>query len=405
MTILFINTLYSPHIGGGAEVICQEQVEGFQRRGYTVSVLTTSPNLGLCQEDVNGITVYRAGIKNFYWHFSNSKPNKYVRMLWHIRDIYNVGMRKYVREVMQKEKPDVVICHNLAGFSISVWDVIKERKVPIIQVLHDLYLLCPGSNMFKYERACEKQCRICSLMRFCHKGKSKDINVVVGVSNYVLERLKRSGYFSNAKARVIYNARNMPESNEHRSRNIEFPFRIGYIGTLSKVKGVEWLIRTFMRLDINATLFIAGRGESIEYEEYLKKITSVDKRISFLGYIKPADFFSQIHLSIVPSIWSDTFPTVAIESCAYSVPVIATRVGGLPEIIHDGINGLLIEPLDDISLSDAIMNLYEDKTLLHSLSENSREIILPLLDSDRMIDELIEVINEVSSSKKCLLSN
>ena len=106
MTILFINTLYSPHIGGGAEVICQEQVEGFQRRGYTVSVLTTSPNLGLCQEDVNGITVYRAGIKNFYWHFSNSKPNKYVRMLWHIRDIYNVGMRKYVREVMQKEKPE-----------------------------------------------------------------------------------------------------------------------------------------------------------------------------------------------------------------------------------------------------------------------------------------------------------
>ncbi|MCS2677578.1 glycosyltransferase [Bacteroides ovatus] len=85
--------------------------------------------------------------------------------------------------------------------------------------------------------------------------------------------------------------------------------------------------------------------------------------------------------------------------------MIATRVGGLPEIIHDGINGLLIEPLDDISLSDAIMNLYEDKTLLHSLSENSREIILPLLDSDRMIDELIEVINEVSSSKKCLLSN
>lgn len=105
---------------------------------------------------MNGITVYRAGIKNFYWHFSNSKPNKYVRMLWHIRDIYNVGMRKYVREVMQKEKPDVVICHNLAGFSISVWDVIKERKVPIIRYYMTYILLCPGSNMFKYERACEK---------------------------------------------------------------------------------------------------------------------------------------------------------------------------------------------------------------------------------------------------------
>ncbi|MCU4241736.1 glycosyltransferase [Bacteroides xylanisolvens] len=402
MNILFINTLYSPHIGGGAEIICQEQVEGLKRRGYAVSVLTTSSNWGLCKEDVNGITVYRAGIKNFYWHFSNSKPNKYVRMLWHIRDIYNVGMRQYVKEVMQKEKPDVVICHNLAGFSISVWDEIKLRKTPIIQVLHDLYLLCPGSNMFKYGRACEKQCRICSLMRFCHRKKSKDINAVVGVSSYILERIKKSGYFSNAKARVIYNARNIPESSEYRGRDSEFSFRIGYIGTISKVKGVEWLIRTFMRLDINATLLIAGRGESIEYEEYLKKLASTDKRISFLGYMKPATFFSQIHLSIVPSIWPDTFPTVAIESCAYNVPVIATKVGGLPEIIHDGINGLLIKPLDDINLSNAIMNLYKNKTLLRSLSENSRNIITPLLDLDRMIDELIEVINEVSSSEKCL---
>lgn len=402
MNILFINTLYSPHIGGGAEIICQEQVEGLKRRGYAVSVLTTSSNWGLCKEDVNGITVYRAGIKNFYWHFSNSKPNKYVRMLWHIRDIYNVGMRQYVKEVMQKEKPDVVICHNLAGFSISVWDEIKLRKTPIIQVLHDLYLLCPGSNMFKYGRACEKQCRICRLMRFCHRKKSKDINAVVGVSSYILERIKKSGYFSDAKARVIYNARNIPESSEYRGRNFEFSFRIGYIGTISKVKGVEWLIRTFMRLDINATLLIAGRGESIEYEEYLKKLASTDKRISFLGYMEPATFFSQIHLSIVPSIWPDTFPTVAIESCAYNVPVIATKVGGLPEIIHDGINGLLIKPLDDISLSDAIMNLYKNKTLLRSLSENSRKIITPLLDLDRMIDELIEVINEVSSSEKCL---
>jgi glycosyltransferase, group 1 family len=402
MNILFINTLYSPHIGGGAEIICQEQVEGLKRRGYAVSVLTTSSNWGLCKEDVNGITVYRAGIKNFYWHFSNSKPNKYVRMLWHIRDIYNVGMRQYVKEVMQKEKPDVVICHNLAGFSISVWDEIKLRKTPIIQVLHDLYLLCPGSNMFKYGRACEKQCRICSLMRFCHRKKSKDINAVVGVSSYILERIKKSGYFSNAKARVIYNARNIPESSEYRGRDSEFSFRIGYIGTISKVKGVEWLIRTFMRLDINATLLIAGRGESIEYEEYLKKLASTDKRISFLGYMKPATFFSQIHLSIVPSIWPDTFPTVAIESCAYNVPVIATKVGGLPEIIHHEINGLLIKPLDDISLSDAIMNLYKNKNLLRSLSENSRKIITPLLDLDRMIDELIEVINEVSSSEKCL---
>lgn len=398
MNILFINTLYSPYIGGGAEVICQEQAEGLQRRGFSVSVLTTSSDSGLYQDEVNGVTVYRAGIRNFYWHFSASKPNKYIRMLWHIRDIYNVGMRQYVKLVMQKEKPDVVICHNLAGFSISIWDEIKINKIPIIQILHDLYLLCPRSNMFKNERACDKQCSICGLMRLCHKRKSGNIDVVVGVSNYILEHFKKYGYFCNAKSSVIYNARTISKLDVHRNRSVGTPLRIGYIGTLSKVKGIEWLIRTFAQLDIDATLFIAGRGESVEYEEYLKKLASTDKRICFLGYMKPLDFFSQIHLSIIPSLCPDTFPTVAIESCAYSVPVIATKVGGLPEMIQDGVNGLLINPLDNVSLSDAIMSLYNNNALLQSLSDNSRSAILHLINTDRMLDELIEVINDVALS-------
>jgi hypothetical protein len=97
--ILFINSLYFPNIIGGAEIIMQEQAEHFNQMGYHVAVLTTGEKgNGLNTDMVNGIKVYRAGIKNIYWFYTPNKPNKYVRMLWHLKDIYNNGMCTYVKE-------------------------------------------------------------------------------------------------------------------------------------------------------------------------------------------------------------------------------------------------------------------------------------------------------------------
>src|SRR5690606_22558241 len=114
-----------------------------------VAVLSLVPEKVFEETEVDGVKVYRAGLKNFYWPYGKQRPAIAKRLAWHVRDSYNRAMRAYVREVLQREKPDVVSCHNLAGWSIAVWDEIHQNGVPIVQVLHDMYLLCANSNMFR----------------------------------------------------------------------------------------------------------------------------------------------------------------------------------------------------------------------------------------------------------------
>lgn len=393
--ILIINSLYTPYIGGGAEIICQEQAEKLALKGYQVSVLTTSHEKKIVKDFINGINVYRINIKNIYWHYNQNKPNKLIRMLWHIKDIYNWQIKSSIRQVIQTVNPDVVICHNITGFSIAVWDVIKEFNLPIIQVLHDQYFQCPNSNAFKNGKACIKQCFPCHLMRLPHAAASNKVDVVVGVSQYVLTRLTNLGYFKSSKKYVIHNARQFEDIPMKQSWNGKEPLRIGYIGTLSRVKGVEWLIRSFMELDINATLTIAGKGESETYENYLKELASTDSRISFSGYVKSIYHYQQIHLSIIPSLWPDTFPTVAFESCAYHTPVIATNIGGLPEIIKNDINGILCSPENKESIKQAIIDIYNHPEKLNKFIIQAKASVKEMTILDKVIDKYCSIIKSV----------
>ena len=393
MEILIINSLYPPYIGGGAEIICQEQAEQLSQRGYAVTVLTTGHLNGIIKDKINEITVYRTNLKNIYWHYNQEKPNKYIRMIWHLMDIYNWRMKKSIREVIRMVKPEVVICHNITGFSIAVWDVIKEFNLPIIQILHDQYLQCPNSNAFKNGKACIKQCFPCHLMRLSHVTASNKIDVVVGVSKYVLTRLTNLGYFKTSKQYVIHNARHFEDIPVKKQWNGKEPLRIGFIGTLSKVKGVEWLIRSFMELDINATLTIAGKGESQAYENYLKEMASSDSRITFSGYVKSITHYQQIHLSVIPSLWPDTFPTVAFESCAYYTPVIATCMGGLPEIIKNNINGILCDPNNKDSIKQAIMTLYNHPEKLNKFTVNAKSSVKEMTDINKVIEKYCSIID------------
>lgn len=395
--ILVINTLYSPYIGGGAEIICQEQAESFAGRGHHVAVLTTGrKGAGLVADVVNGLTVYRAGIKNVYWHYT-PKHSKIHHLLWHMNDIYNRRMSAYVYDVINRENPDVIICHNLAGFSVSAWAAVKRHGLPLIEVLHDQYLRCPNSNAFKNGKPCLRQCMLCRLMRLPHRGMTQKVDAVVGVSRFVLGSLTSLGYFKNSRQYVLHNARRFDCQPKRCSWNGARPLCIGYIGTLSEVKGVEWLIRSFMQLDINAELIIAGKGITEAFEEHLHSLSATDSRIHFSGYTTPVAHYPQIDLSVIPSLWPDTFPTVAFESCAYGVPVVATNRGGLPEIIHHGVNGLVCDADRKESLTEAIRQLYDSPETLAQMSAACPNSVHEMTDVDLWTDCMVNIIKDITN--------
>jgi glycosyltransferase involved in cell wall biosynthesis len=414
MKILFLSSLYSPHIGGGAEIILQRTAEGLQQRGCDVSVLVTGPDAGLAVDTVNEVKVYRAGLHNFYWQFSAQRPGRLARLGWHLRDRYNSAMRAYVKQVIKREQPQVVVCHNLAGWSVSVWDEITAAGLPIVQVLHDMYLMCPSSNMFKKGRCCQQQCGSCQQFRKGHDVRSAQVSTVVGVSNYMLEKLQKHGYFTGARGYVVHNASPyaaMPTPSAPRPISEiwkKAPLRFGYMGTLSEQKGLRWLIEQFQRLPFNATLQIAGRGQ-LSDEAQLKALATSPK-ISFVGYQKPEEFYRQIDVAVVPSIWNEPFGLVAVEACAHSVPVIASRMGGLPEIIQDPLNGLLCSPDDPDSLGHAMLRLHQQPELLERLSKQARVSVASLLNLDLMLDSYQSifaqtVLDNLARRHQCAASN
>ncbi|CAE6799974.1 glycosyltransferase family 4 protein [Paraburkholderia nemoris] len=392
MKILYICSLYAPHVGGGAEISLRNLVKGMRARGHDVTVLTTGPVAGLVTDIVDEVKVYRAGLKNIFWHHSRERRNPLARAFWHVKDSYNEAMRDYVRLVIERERPDVVSCHNLTGWSISAWDEIKASNVPFVQVLHDLYLVCARSNRFRAGKVCLKPCNGCRLLRKRHARASMAASAVVGVSQYILNVMRDSGYFAGVLGKTIYNARNIPLIDLSTPIN-SVPVKFGYIGTLSEAKGVEWMLEEFQASNAEGTLYLAGKGEP-RYEAYLKN-KFASSRVVFVGYVEPREFFKTVEVCVVPSLWPEPLGMVAAEACAYGIPVITTRQGGLPEIIKDGINGFLCDTKDKNSLRRAIERVTSDPSVYISLAENARESVQDFIDPDKMLKKYEDLLLDV----------
>jgi len=393
--ILVISNLYFPDKMGGAEIIAQKLAESLHERGHEVSVLATAKENGI--DAVNSITVYSVRIENFY-NITNKKHSKFSRLLWHLRDIYNSSMKKYIREMIKKRKPDVVLIHNMAGFSISIYDELKSLNIPFVQVLHDRYVLCPNVSMFKKGKACKSWCLLCKLMRLQHIKKTSLASAVIGVSESILDAVKKYGYFTNVPDFVIHNAMEIPKTG-HKSWNGISELKIGFIGAIAQSKGVEWLIKEFMKLRINASLRIAGTGD-LRYVEYLKDLAKSDNRIKFSGFVNALEFYPQIHLLIVPSLWHDTLPGVVIESLASGVPVIASKMGGLPEIVKENLNGLFCFPEKPNSLGECIMKFYENSGLLVQMSVDARDSVGEFLNVGEWIEKYENVFELLLENKR-----
>lgn len=342
MRILYLNTLYAPNIGGGAEITLKTLVETMAARGHDVCVLTTGPGPWLQVDKVDGIRVIRIGVHNLYWHFERAGVPQWKRAVWHFLDIYNPAMARAVRQVVTEFKPDVVSCHNLAGFSASIWSALSAAGVPLVQVLHDYYSLCPTSNMFRRGHSCTRPCTRCRILRLPHARLSSNVSAVVGISRFILDRHLENKRFAGVSVRtVIPNARRGKIA-PPRLIAPEGKLRFGFIGTLAPAKGVELLLDAYASLPPGGhALHVAGRGEP-EYERHLQARASLG--VTFMGNVGAADFFSAIDVLIVPSLWQEPLGMVIVEAFMHGVPVLASRVGGIPELVEEGRNGWLFDP-------------------------------------------------------------
>ena len=390
MKILFLNLFDDPAEGGGTEMTLHHLTQGLLRRGLEPVMLSIGAESGLHRADRNGVRIWRAGLRNLYRPDLKRRQHPAARAAWHLLDSYNAPMQPLLRRVLETERPDVVSIHNLPGWSAAAWKTIADMRIPAVQVLHDAYNLCPKSTMYRAGRGnCAGQCAGCRLLRLPHRALSRRVSAVVGVSRFILDRHLQAGYFAGVPIQhVIHNARDAAELGvaDAPVRTAGAALRIGFIGRLDPTKGVEPLLDAFAAADLpDAELWIAGSGQA-DYELPLRA-RHADERVRFLGRVAPRDFYPQVDIVVVPSLWQEPLGMVVAEALAFGKPVIGARRGGIPEMIRAGENGFLFEPEQPEELVAALRCLAGDATLRAHMGEAARASARPFLDRDGWIDE------------------
>ncbi len=397
MRILYVNTLYSPYVIGGAERVLQTQVEAMQRAGHEVAVLTIGDQPGLHRTIENGVPVWRLGIRNVYFHYDELRQRRYGRLkhaMWHLVDIYNPLIAFSVRTVVQQFAPQVASCHNLPGWSVSLWDALRESGIPIVQVLHDQYLLCASSDMFRHGQRCESRCMSCRALRLPHRMKSRQVDTLVGVSRFIVQKMLDYGYFEGVRAvRTIGNILNLTRKDIPRQpREEDGHVAFGLIGRLAPEKGLDLILDAFCAAsEPHWKLLVAGQGEA-GYESAIKKKYR-HPQIEFLGKVAPEDFFPRIDFTVIPSLWEDTFPSVAFESLVYGKPVLGSQIGGIPEIVTDGA-GILFTPGNSAALIQVLRQAAKQAASFRSRSCTIQQAATSYLDEKQWIDNWSEVYAE-----------
>lgn len=160
-------------------------------------------------------------------------------------------------------------------------------------------------------------------------------------------------------------------------KNSSTNFRFGLLKVIEERYGVDILIKAFkqfinLNLDSNATLTIAGDGPALAEMKALTDSLELTEKVDFLGWVNNKDtphFFQNIDVLIVPSR-EESFGVVAVEGMASNTAVIASNVGGLPEVIEDNVTGLIFDSENVSQLSDLMCVMYNNSKLRDSFIEH-----------------------------------
>ena len=375
MKICFISNLYPPSIIGGAEISVKRAADGLVKRGHEVFVITTTTNGNTFIEEVGGVKVYRIKPLNLYTMYKHQNQPELLKPIWHTIDLWNPHSYIIAKNIIKKEKSDIVHVNNFKGLSLSVFSAAKHLNLPLIFTAHDYSLICPRANLLHGSgEICTVPAGLCKayvkIQKYLVDNKP---DLVTAPSQFVIGKLKESGLFEGVKTIKLPLGIELSDRKVKKSYNT---IDILYVGGLSRHKGVHLLINAFKKLEFkNINLHILGKGKD---EDEFKKIAGSDQRIIFHGFVPDEELmelYQKANLTVVPSIWYDNSPMVIYESLINGTPVIGSRIGGIPELIEDGYNGFLFEAGNVDELKKILESLVKNPSELRKLEEGAFESV------------------------------
>lgn len=406
MKILFVHPYF--HIRTGSGKLMFSEAELLKNKGHEVYFFTTNKT-----PFMDDYYPYR---KYFTRHIDYKTARLPLLLPNLTRPLYNKEVLRKLGLLIQEVQPDVVHVHGTGPhLSDTVLKAAHEHNIPIVTTIHGSGFFCPaGTFMKKRKQICDdKDCirgnYLKSLIYGCAKKPLRiqlpylacySLNrSLLGYEKYIkkficpsqaLKKIAQDAGLPQEKLEIVYNF------NEVRDMEYQEGSYFLYIGRFDEEKGVHYLIEAMKKLPKNIQLHIVGKGAE---EKRLRTMAKGLNNITFKGFLKGETLENEYRnciATILPCNWFEVFGLTITESFAYAKPAIASNVGGVPEIIEDGINGILTEPGNPRSIAEAISKLSKDPELVRKMGENGREKVRKLFSSENHYQRLIEVYEQVA---------
>lgn len=361
MRILICTNAYPPRFMGGAELVAHEQARALVRQGHEVIVFAgdfegAGPRHGLTVDVWDGITVYRLA----------TVPEDYDPAFL---NFLHPDIDAHFVDLLQSFDPHVVHCHNLVGLSVRLPILAQENGVRVVCTLHDYWGFCLRNTLVRRDgKSCGdiSRCRECLPRTDLPLRLRKDlielaldhVDMFLMPSEYLARRYALAGV-APERIRVLPNGIDVMRFTPTDRRDRHEPVRLSYVGHFGAHKGVDTLLAALplLRAKHDFRLSLVGQGPAEEAYRAQLEANGMADHVEFRGAIPPAEmpeFYRRTDILILPSVWNENQPVCIMEAMASGVPVVASRRGGIPELITDGDNGLLFQSGDASDLAAAV---------------------------------------------------
>ena len=410
MKVLLINNVH--YRRGGADVVYLNTAELLQQHGDEVVFFNMLKKDNLPCKDEK------------YWVSSlESRGGGLKSKLIELRNLFdNPEASKKIEELVIAEKPDIAHIHLFWGMGISpsITKVLRKYQIPLIHTAHDYHMICPvallmdskgqvcevcnGKHYYKAMlKGCSHNGRVATCIKaaeqYYHNCKYNPVNVLQGII-YVsfFSRSKHLEYMpslANVKSIVLYNYTDIGEPRKDYNGKYYL-----YYGRLAQEKGLFTLLEAF-RLNPSLSLKIIGAGP---LEQSLRQ--HLPSNVEMLGPKYGDELFNLVKGAkyvCVPSECYENNPLTIVESYSKGVPVIGSRLGGITEIINDGVTGFLFEHNNVLELSNCLkmadeLSVREYRSMCNAAYSFAQENF----SGEKHYEHLMSFYNEVLTAFKGL---
>ena len=317
-----------------------------------------------------------------------------------------ISLRKKIKEFL----PDIVHVHNFFPLlTPSVYDAIRIEGIPVVQTLHNYRIICPNAMFLRNGRVCEDCLTGTSYNSVLHGCYRNSIIGSLAVATMVETHRKRQTWQKKVNrfialtefARQKFIGAGLPEekievksnfiSPDPGTRNGQGNYAL-FVGRISPEKGILTLLKAWKRIR-KIPLKIVGDGPLVERTRRIVEFENINN-IELLGYcdrIRVFKLLKEANFLIFPSEWYEGFPMTLVEAFACELPVVASRIGGIAEIVDDEVTGVHFEPGDPDDLADKIQWLLDHSDVCRRIGKNARGVFLEKYTAKKNYENLMNI--------------